>query len=73
MEGELNMCPFERRVVGRGGAILLRRNEAHARECRTAIRRRRHPGWSSFNCTFHVEAPSKPTKSPPDFGPGRWA
>lgn len=54
MADELIRSPFEREVVGMQGAILLRRNQAHAEHCVTAISRRRHPGWSQFKCGFRV-------------------
>ena len=54
MPDELILSPFEREVVGPHGAILLRRNPAHASQCSAAIRRRSHPAWSQFNCGFTV-------------------
>lgn len=54
MHDELVLSPFERQIVGPHGAILLRRNDAHASDCAVAIRRRRQPAWSRFNCGFVV-------------------
>jgi hypothetical protein len=54
MHDEMIVSPFERAIVGPQGAILLRRNVSHAERCAEAIRRRCHPGWSQFNCSFRV-------------------
>jgi hypothetical protein len=54
MHDELILSPFRHNIVGPQGAILLRRNTEHAERCAAAIRRRRHPAWSQFNCGFKV-------------------
>jgi hypothetical protein len=53
---ELILSPFERSIVGPQGAVILRRNQRHAEECAARIRRRKHPGWSQFDCSFRVSA-----------------
>jgi hypothetical protein len=53
---ELTPCPFDRRIVGPHGAILLRQNHDHAKQCVTAIRRRTQPHWSQLKCDYEVAA-----------------
>jgi hypothetical protein len=55
MVTEIWLCPFERRILGNRGEVLLRRNPDHATHCAAAIRRRRHPAWSQLNSTFRVD------------------
>lgn len=55
MPDEIMPCPFERRIIGGHGAVLLRRNKEHAAHCAKAIQRRSHPAWSRFNCDFTVK------------------
>lgn len=55
MPGEFIACPFERRIVGYHGAILLRSNHDHAKLAATAIRRRSHPAWSRLSDDIRVE------------------
>jgi hypothetical protein len=59
MPEDLILSPFERAIVGPHGAILLRRNPAHAKHCSEAIRRRDQPAWSQLNCSFTVSEPAK--------------
>ena len=33
---------------------ILRRNPRHAEECALRIRRRKHPAWSQFDCSYRV-------------------
>lgn len=53
---ELIFCPFERRITGPHGAVLLRRNQSHAKQCVRAIGRRNHPSWSRLRCDYEVAA-----------------
>lgn len=36
------------------GAVILRRNPRHVEECADRIRRRLHPAWSQFDCSYRV-------------------
>jgi len=48
MMDELIHNPFERRIVGPHGSVLLRLNLDHARRSASAIQHRVHPAWSQF-------------------------
>jgi hypothetical protein len=48
------LSPFERRVIGYKGAILLRRDTDHADRCRKAIARRNHPAWSQMRVEIRI-------------------
>lgn len=54
MNDEIPYQPFERDIIGPHGAILLRRNRSHAKDCVKAIQRRTHPAWSMLNCSYRV-------------------
>jgi hypothetical protein len=54
MHGELDMCPFDRRIVGGRGTVLLRVDRAHARRCVEAIKRRDPPAWSLQGASYEV-------------------
>jgi len=51
---ELIHNPFERRIVGPHGSVLLRLNLDHAKLSQTAIRRRTQPEWSRLRCDCEV-------------------
>lgn len=53
---EIELCPFERSVVGSKGHVLVRHNREHAERATRAIRRRSHPAWSSLRDSFHFTA-----------------
>ena len=55
MNEELILSPFERQIVGPQGAVILRRNPGHVEECAARIRRRKHPAWSQFDCSYRIE------------------
>lgn len=56
MTDELNLCPFERSIIGPAGAILARHNREHEKRAAEAIRRRLHPSWSRLRCDYEVAA-----------------
>jgi hypothetical protein len=62
MHGELDMCPFERRIIGGGGAVLLRVDRDHAKRCVEAIRRRNPPAWSLQGASYHVSERKAPRR-----------
>jgi hypothetical protein len=53
---ELNLCPFERRILGLRGTVLGRHNRQHEKHCQQAISRRDHPRWSSQRDSIRVSA-----------------
>lgn len=70
MIDEIQLCPFERSIVGAQGHILLRRNHDHAEVAAKAIRRRSHPEWSRLGDAIRIEARSDGTAKQ---GPARRA
>jgi hypothetical protein len=54
MPDEIILSAFEREWTGRHASVLVRRNHSHAGQCSAAIRRRKQPAWSRFDCGFQV-------------------
>ena len=53
---ELQLCPFERSIVGAQGQYLVRHNREHEQEAAKAIRRRSQPHWSRMRDSYEVGA-----------------
>ena len=56
MNMEILICPFERRIAGTHGHILVRHNREHEREAAKAIQRRSQPAWSRMRDSYEVGA-----------------